>query len=147
MKAFKLCITALLSLAAADQQYPGEVAAALNLAKNPADVKGKRQSPININTKHFAKNRIITSDPAFNYCYGTLSKVKDMKNVANHSLDIEFEKDAKCKNTFTTSVSKKWYPNDPAMTFKAVQIHFHHGTAHKNKSNMGSEHTYNGVHS
>lgn len=67
-----------------------------------------------------------------------------MKVIGNHSIDFFFENDKRCKNTLTTSVTKKWYPNAPAMTFQAVQIHFHHGKgATKSKKDDGSEHTYN----
>lgn len=46
---------------------------------------------------------------------------------------------------FKTSVTQKWYPDDE-FVFSPAQFHFHHGLAHKHKSNCGSEHTLNGKH-
>merc|ERR1712070_1317243 len=47
----------------------------------------------------------------------------------------------------TSSKPNMWYDNAPStMTFKAVQFHFHSGTAHADNKAMGSENTYDGKH-
>ena len=109
-------------------------------------VTHQRQSPINIWTDRemYGQENTVTSDPAFSFNYGPVSK-KDMISP-NNGVSLQFNIDNNDYGHFTTSLVNKWFPEIESMTFKPKQFHFHHGTDHSNQSENGSEHTFNGKH-
>ena len=64
----------------------------------------------------------------------------------NNGISLQFDIGQEPNEYYRTSIVNKWYPDISNMTFAPKQFHFHHGTNHKNESENGSEHTFNGVH-
>lgn len=64
----------------------------------------------------------------------------------NNGISLQFNIGQSKTEFFRTSIVNKWYPEIQNMTFIPKQFHFHYGTHHKNDSENGSEHTFNGVH-
>ena len=63
----------------------------------------------------YGEGNIVTSDPAFSYDYGPVSK-KDMISP-NNGISLQFNIGEKEYEHFTTSIVNKWYPEIQSMTF------------------------------